>query len=352
MSYSAEYIQRTISSHESKFPIESINVAEELDDHIARFARRHREAHTDEAFGFLRWLCQPQEFQSYLAIRLAAIDFFVKFRQNGNLGRPTTFIPERSRYRGKPFPDSISPALAKAVLSYLRIVNPKEEKALKSGTYRQRPRGLVLLDREGHYQYRQPVDFLAKDQINLEGLINRMNLQAIMGLTTVLTHGSFDLGGHLGHDSLLNYGKIIGGLWSAQTVIIDSDWLVRLLKGNSRPFVNASLRQMHLSANMYVDTTYMIEDYPLLDGIIEDIRGTPQALDLIDHIFRSLYSRTRPNIVWIGPDKQKEFIEQVWRRTDPMGILMVKADEDTACLDHTTEIARRVVSKYNQGEST
>ena len=113
-------------------------------------------------------------------------------------------------------------------------------------------------------------------------LISRVRAERAAGSTIILTNGCFDLI-HAGHIRYLSGAKRLGGFL---VVGINSDWQVRSLKGNGRPYISEAERAEIISALRFVDAV-TIFDEPTVDELIDAIRpdihakGTDYTTDTV-----------------------------------------------------------------------
>ena len=103
-------------------------------------------------------------------------------------------------------------------------------------------------------------------------LISRVRAERAAGSTIILTNGCFDLI-HAGHIRYLSGAKRLGGFL---VVGINSDWQVRSLKGNGRPYISEAERAEIISALRFVDAV-TIFDEPTVDELIDAIRPDVHA---------------------------------------------------------------------------
>tara|TARA_Y100000034_G_C6820143_1_gene369273 strand:- start:332 stop:727 length:396 start_codon:yes stop_codon:yes gene_type:complete len=109
-------------------------------------------------------------------------------------------------------------------------------------------------------------------------------------MKTVWTNGCFDVL-HRGHIELFKYAKSLGGLL---IVGIDSDYKVKIDKGETRPINRAKDRKFMLESIKYIDKVFIFNSKQHLERLIKLIK---------------------PNIMVIGSDwKGKEVVGQEYAK--------------------------------------
>jgi hypothetical protein len=340
-----ELLRQVIESEKDKYPIAKVNLKEEINWHLDNCLPHHSDADTDKASELALVLCQPKVRLRYFALREACVRFYLEHHAQPS-SKPAQLKVETPVHVGKPYGIEVEPAIGLAAITFLHLLNKHETDVLNTGGRSNFDHVFDIVHPRSYFEYRQSINALDKARYHhIEELSQKMAVLRDLGYTAVLTHGIHDLYGNIGQDAHLQWGKLIGGRWSVQTVVLDSDSLTKVAKGKKRPYVNAEHRTMHLCNHMFADLVFALKENMLLGEYADEIRKAGLSDELFDHVYTSVYSQLRPNIIWIGADKSEEYVNNVAKRAIPYGIMVVRVEPEWDWHSHTTAIAQEVVEK-------
>ncbi|HSI87610.1 MAG TPA: adenylyltransferase/cytidyltransferase family protein [Pyrinomonadaceae bacterium] len=138
--------------------------------------------------------------------------------------------------------------------------------------------------------------------LNREELIRTADAARSRGENIILTNGCFDLF-HVGHVRYLAGAKALGGF---VITAINSDRQVRVLKGESRPFMPENERAELVAALRSVDAVTVFDE-PTVEQVIEAIRpdihakGTDYTEDNVPE--REIVTRLGGKVAIVGDPK-------------------------------------------------
>ena len=138
--------------------------------------------------------------------------------------------------------------------------------------------------------------------MNREELIRTADAARSRGENIILTNGCFDLF-HVGHVRYLAGAKALGGF---VITAINSDRQVRVLKGESRPFMPENERAELVAALRSVDAVTVFDE-PTVEQVIEAIRpdihakGTDYTEDNVPE--REIVTRLGGKVAIVGDPK-------------------------------------------------
>jgi hypothetical protein len=291
----------------------------------------------EQVLDFISFLTIPLDSYDFLALKLACMNLLVKLKPNSN---PDTLTSDSHKiFSGELYSDPLSYESLITAVSVLGLINGHEQVLLGQ---KMPPAKLLLANNGEPYYYQNPQLSGRKTIADLSEFSERFLVWKGYHLTTVLSKGFFDIH-HEGHNLLLEFSRWNAGTYSAQGVVVDSDFTAAVLKGPDKPIRSQfdralTIQSMNCINNLLTDPhPFNISDRQLAEQIRQE--NYLEFLDLLDQYWRKVYSYCIPNIVVVGPD-HRDLLEIEHSRAAPHGIMTVYFPHSH--LTSSTAIAARI----------